>query len=402
MSKFAFIPAQLYFLARIIMFLYQPFNHVRIAAVVLLFGAGGSAFAQNSPLESAESGWKERAVVEFPELGVKDSPLNRRFIFMVKQLREKSPEYFLDPTWPYRLAKSAVANEWPTKVKMPERDPALAKRLEALCDAALKEGIRRKEIAGDVKRFSEVDGSLKWSGWPELLELSEKYIPDTEEALSTFIRSVLLGGAELKENEQFWVALVLAKPQFQKWLEVANAEQLKLLVQLLPLLGDSREVQAWLLAGKSHSYNGVRVSYEEISKDTRCKVLDFIVKQRLQLGEMQFTRGQILESAIELEHWEILFELSMELWPSVLWADSRAPLQFSATLKTDEWKEYFLALEAMHKSALLPEEVVIGKGPSDLGKGTAAKTPPVAAAAPKPRFGPGRLEQCLLWRCIRF
>ncbi len=385
------------------MSLFQPSNRLRIAVAVLFLGTGRhSTHAQDLTSEANEAAWKDRALTEFPELGIKDSPLNKRFIFMVKQLREKAPQFFSDPAWPYRLAKSAVANEWPAKLRLAGRDPALAKRLEVLCDAALKEGIRRKEISGDVKRFLEADGSLKWSAWPELLELAEKYIPDTEEALTTFVRSVSLGGAELKENEQFWVALVLAKVQFQKWVEVSHAEQLKLLVQLLPTLGDSREVLAWILGGKSHSLNGARVSYEEVPKDTRLKVLDYLVHQRFQLGDVYFTREQILETAIDLQHWAVLFELSMEAWPSNLWADSRAPLQFSAAVKTDEWKEYFLALEVMHKNALVPEEMLAAKTGGEPAKATAAKGALAAPSAPKARFGPGKLEQCLLWRCLRF
>ena len=66
------------------MYGFQQSSWMRIA-----LGASCFLVGRASALDpAAEAAWKERAVVEFPELGVKDSALNKRFVFMVKQLKE--------------------------------------------------------------------------------------------------------------------------------------------------------------------------------------------------------------------------------------------------------------------------------------------------------------------------
>jgi len=353
---------------------------------------------------AAEAAWKERAVVEFPELAVKDSGLNKRFVFMVKQLKEKAPQFFTDPNWPYRLAKAASANEWPPDVKMTERDPLHSKRLLSVCEVALKEGVRRKAITGDIKRFYETDGTLKLLVLPDLLELAVRYIPDTEDILEGLVRSVAMGGSTLTEGDAYWVTVVLARPELQKALEPAPNDRLRMTVQLLSALNEPSEVIAWISGGKAHNYNGSSIYYSQNAKEARFSVLNAIVQQRLQLGELHFTEEQIFELVMQVEHWGILFEMSMELWPGNLWADSHAPMQVANGMKGDDWKEYFQGLDALYKTALVPDQ----PQPAQINELTKPEKPEKPekekpkVELPKSKYAPGRLEECLLWRCVRF
>ncbi|MEY5025048.1 MAG: hypothetical protein RLZZ244_576 [Verrucomicrobiota bacterium] len=340
---------------------------------------------------AAESAWRDRALAEYPDLAVKDSALNRRFIFMVKVLRESAPKIFADPTWPLRLAKLADTRDWPAEVKSVPRDPDWTKRLYAYCEAALKEGLRRGEVVGDLKRFTLPDGTLRSSAYGELLDLSERYIPDTEEALERFVRTLGLGEPKLNEEEEHWLALVLSKTNWIKWLEDSELESLKLVVELLARLGDTGEVLAWMEGGKSHYVNGAQVSYAAVPVELRHKALELLVRQRLQLGDLHFGVDPVLEAAVTLEHWSVLYEASFEHWPARLWDATHAPMQFVSPVHSDEWREYFTSLDALYHEMSMP-------------KADGVRPPPAPKAATPGRlhYGVGNLEECLMWRCLRF
>jgi hypothetical protein len=53
--------------------------------------------------------WQRKAIEMFPELAVKDSPLNKLFISEYSQLKTAEPGFFANPQWPVDLAKQCDA-----------------------------------------------------------------------------------------------------------------------------------------------------------------------------------------------------------------------------------------------------------------------------------------------------
>ena len=48
--------------------------------------------------------WQQRTVVEYPDIGVKDSEQNKKYVAKIKQLQQSNPAFFRDPKWPYLVA----------------------------------------------------------------------------------------------------------------------------------------------------------------------------------------------------------------------------------------------------------------------------------------------------------
>ena len=70
---------------------------------------------------------QQRAIEMYPDLGVKGSPLNKKFLEEIKQRQQSNPAFFKDAEWPIKLAKdSAVAlgiaarTCWQAKVRSTE------------------------------------------------------------------------------------------------------------------------------------------------------------------------------------------------------------------------------------------------------------------------------------------
>lgn len=72
--------------------------------------------AANPPTAAASSvvdqsiDWQRKAVEMFPQLAVKDSPLNRLFVSEYSRLKAANPDFFANPQWPLDLAKQCDAN----------------------------------------------------------------------------------------------------------------------------------------------------------------------------------------------------------------------------------------------------------------------------------------------------
>lgn len=49
--------------------------------------------------------WQAKAVADYPDLGVKGSELNRKYVQKVSTLRETDAAFFQNPRWPYTLAE---------------------------------------------------------------------------------------------------------------------------------------------------------------------------------------------------------------------------------------------------------------------------------------------------------
>lgn len=71
--------------------------------VLLLFVSVASGIAQTTETE-----WQQAAIKQFPDLGVKDSPLNKQFVSAHKRLKASEPDFFLNPQWPLVLARQCA------------------------------------------------------------------------------------------------------------------------------------------------------------------------------------------------------------------------------------------------------------------------------------------------------
>lgn len=56
-----------------------------------------------SPLQS--QGAQQRAIQQYPQLGIANSPMNLEFVRRYKEYQHTNPDYFKNPEWPLNLAK---------------------------------------------------------------------------------------------------------------------------------------------------------------------------------------------------------------------------------------------------------------------------------------------------------
>lgn len=88
--------------------------------------------------------WQAKAVVKYPDLAVRGTALNKRFVEEVTQRRKTKPEFFTDPKWPMTLA-----DELSKPVQSPEEQAeAAAKAREEAAAVATA-----KEMAAKAKRM---------------------------------------------------------------------------------------------------------------------------------------------------------------------------------------------------------------------------------------------------------
>lgn len=70
------------------------------AIVFTSFLISAPAFSQTTVED-----WQQRTVVEYPDIGVKDSEQNKRYVAKIKQLQRADPAFFKNPKWPYLVAE---------------------------------------------------------------------------------------------------------------------------------------------------------------------------------------------------------------------------------------------------------------------------------------------------------
>ena len=103
-----------------------------LLAILLVLAVAIAASAQQSrqpqkqqqkPASAAETekDWQRKAVSEYPDLAIKDSKFNKRFLELVAQRRKEEPAFFKDPKWSLQLAEE-IATAQPALV---ETEPVL-------------------------------------------------------------------------------------------------------------------------------------------------------------------------------------------------------------------------------------------------------------------------------------
>ena len=70
------------------------------AIVFTSFLISAPAFSQTTVED-----WQQRTVVEYPDIGVKDSEQNKKYVAKIKQLQRADPAFFKNPKWPYLVAE---------------------------------------------------------------------------------------------------------------------------------------------------------------------------------------------------------------------------------------------------------------------------------------------------------
>jgi hypothetical protein len=75
-----------------------------------LYSFGGKGWGKAaSPTELSPQEANRQAVKAYPELAIKDSPLNREFIARYNRYQATNKGYFNDPSWPTKLAAESKA-----------------------------------------------------------------------------------------------------------------------------------------------------------------------------------------------------------------------------------------------------------------------------------------------------
>ena len=74
-----------------------------LKVVVCLFFTAQVALSQQTVEE-----WQKKAVADFPELGVRGSAMNVKFVETVNALRVTTPSFFDAPNWPYLVAQQVA------------------------------------------------------------------------------------------------------------------------------------------------------------------------------------------------------------------------------------------------------------------------------------------------------
>lgn len=88
-------------------------NLMAVAAITAFLSWSAVGQAQQTTAQ-----WQARAIAEYPELAVRDSPFNQRFLELLQERKAANASFLQDPAWPWTLARE-VAREL-----NPPADPA--------------------------------------------------------------------------------------------------------------------------------------------------------------------------------------------------------------------------------------------------------------------------------------
>lgn len=71
-----------------------------LSIVLNLCLLGGSLLSQTTVED-----WQKKTVADFPDIGIKDSEMNQKYIRRIQELRYSDPTFFKNNRWPYALAE---------------------------------------------------------------------------------------------------------------------------------------------------------------------------------------------------------------------------------------------------------------------------------------------------------
>lgn len=256
--------------------------------------AGGEVLAQSSFQE-----WEARAVSEFPELGVQDSPFNRLFLEKAALLKEKSPQSMGDPSWPYRLAVRIAEHPELLRPSRGGTGPS------GQAKAGGEVGVLMAELCVKTirRRLSAVDSKEKLEDWivgdkvvkarrvQALLE-ADAATPELRPTLAVWVRKMLQSRGYNSEEDRLWVQAFLSAEKLQE--PVAALVGLSVFDFQFQLLGETESmefVEAWL-AGKPTPFIG---GSKGLSAG-RIQVLEMVVRNSFQVGSLAVPGSFCLET----------------------------------------------------------------------------------------------------------
>jgi len=369
---------------------YIPRGVWSFASVVAAMGClGAGSLGMEGGFQGALQEWEAKAVTEFPELGVQDSPFNRLFLEKAALLKEKSPQSLSDPSWPYRLA--ARIAEHPELLReaagpvVPsvkgESGGESVEEVAELCVKAIKQRVSAEHSKEKLEDWIAGDKVVKARRVQALLG-ADAATPELRQALGGWVKRMLKSPGHNSDEDRLWLQAFLSTEKLQ--------EPVAALVGMDPeefqfrVLGETESMEfaeVWL-SGKPTPFNGGARGLTA----GRVRVLEMVVRNRFQLEGLAVPENFCLETFYAYESvnpgegFLLLDQFPLAQWPERILTGSKPPLMRFNTQKK-EWVSYLSRVMEIHS------------GPG------AAQT--ASEAWSKEEVHPGALEQYVLWKSRR-
>jgi hypothetical protein len=359
--------------------------------------------------EGSVQQWQAKALAEFPALGVSGSVFNSLFLEHVKRLREKTPEVFQDPSWPYRLAQrvavspemSRVAKKGEAK-KTGNEESGLesSDRTASKGEKVEKKGERSADIARMCLRVVEAEhGPNGLKDEPANWIQDDRIVPSARaralkmaaavnepayfDALQEFVEQVMKGSTELTKEELGWLKAFLAQSDAHSAVAgLLGIPEVDMVLHLFAKADSPGFTQDWLVGG-----SGGFVPPMQIPAARRMKVLEKVVEGNFQLGTMHLSKEVCravcfrLNSDVAGAGFLLLEGTPLREFPESCLVNRNMPASKFSPQKS-EWVGYMQKLIQIH------EDLKVGK---------------IAAFSTyfPGNLGAGGFEQYVLWECLR-
>ncbi len=349
-------------------------------------GPSGSEVAAQGLIQE----WEAKAVLEFPELGVQDSPFNRLFLEKAALLKEKSPQSLGDPSWPYRLAVRIA--EHPELFRpvagvggamgQTESGGEFGSGVMELCVKAIKQKVSAENSREKLADWLAGDRVIHGRRVLALLE-ADASTPELRPALAAWVRKMLQSPGHNSEEDRLWLQAFLSAEKLQE--PVAALLGQEVVEFQFRLLGETESMEfaeGWL-SGKPSLF----VAGSKGLTAGRVRVLEKVVRNRFQLGGLAIPEFFCLQTfyAYEAvnpgEGFLLLDQFPLVQWPEKMLTGSKLPLvRFNAQKK--EWVNYLS--KVLELSLWMSEGRAVSMD-----------------AWSKDEVRPGALDQYVLWKSRR-
>ncbi len=344
--------------------------------------------------------WQSKAVIDFPELGIENSPLNRLFREKVAALKQSNPDFFSDPTWPHRLA-SVLALNAPNPNPAPPASPTpppvtigLCRDLAETCSRVVEEKLRSGDIQS--RRDEWFTGTrIQRSRMHDALYIAQQSVPDFPALVAAFLDELKKNVTGNHPEDRRWIRAILIATSERP----SNGEPHSLLSAIAARSGEDEFDLMYRLLGETEDIDFIQEYLGEKTTSSpgiatpnptrRIRCLEKIATNDFKTGQIHLPKSFVLQEIYRIgissgELLETAFSLLADAkptdWPDALYRASHAPHSpFDA--KNRRWTDHKARLKAMWQS--------LQNDKFDFG------FPADALNAPD------RLEQLLLWKALR-